>query len=313
MTDASPRHPVFIVGMPRSGTTLLSHLLHAHSAFSMLPETHFFTRCWTPGRRRRPPAPDRLLECLLRQPGVQDLGLSDAETTAARRRLRAAAEPDAATVLRALARTYTARSGAAAWGESTPDHLHHVPEILRQFPGARVLALVRDPRDVCRSLASVPWGPDTLPERAWAWRVAADRLRAHRAAHPDRVLCLRYEDLITAPAAALRSVCDALNCAFEPAMLRFHEHDALPVNVEREPWKAGSVRPIDPSNRARWRTGMPPADCAIVDWIVGARRDRFGYPPAPSPWSPRRMGAVLRRLGRAGGRILRRVGTRLWD
>lgn len=308
MTESSvPRHPVFVVGMPRSGTTLLSSLLDAHPDLAVAPETHYFTRCWTGGRIDGWADVERMLARLDRQPGVHDMALSEAEWAAIRERLRALDTPTHGDILRALLDTYAARSDAPAWGEKTPDHLRTVPEMARQFPDAVFLAIIRDPRDVVLSLRNLPWSRSTLPEQAWTWRRYTARIARYHEDYEDRFFSLRYEALIAEPEETLRDVCAFLETPFQASMLRLEEQETRPFDADREPWKENSTRRIDASNREKWRTQMPDVERVLVEGIVGHWLTDHGYPRPPVRWRPALVGRVLRRLGRAAVQRVRRA------
>jgi hypothetical protein len=114
----------------------------------------------------------------------------------------------------------------------------------------------------------MPWSRATLPEQAWTWRTYARRTQKYRQAYGERFHALRYEDLLAAPEATLRDVCAFLGTSFAPGMLGAPDRSPTqPFDAEREPWKAKSARQIDPTNRGKWRTQMPEAERAIVEWI----------------------------------------------
>ncbi|WP_263810896.1 MULTISPECIES: sulfotransferase family protein [Salinibacter] len=312
MTESrAPRHPVFVVGMPRSGTTLLSSLLDAHPDLVIAPETHYFARCWSGGEIDGWADVERMLARLNQQPGVHDMALADDEWAAIRSRLRALEAPTHGDILRALIETYTARSEAPAWGEKTPDHLRHVPEMARQFPNAVFLAIIRDPRDVVLSLRNLPWSRRTAPEQAWTWRTYAalvDRYRTHR---KGRFFALRYEDLIVHPEACLRDVCAFLETPFHEAMLQPRQQEDQHFDPDREPWKQKSAREIDASNREKWRAQMPEAERVVVEVIAGRWLSAYDYSRPRVRWRPALIGRILQRLGRAalqrGRRALRKI------
>lgn len=308
MTESSvPRHPVFVVGMPRSGTTLLSSLLDAHPNLVVAPETHYFTRCWTGGRIDDWADVERMLARLDQQPGVHDMAFSDEEWAAIRERLRGLEAPTHGDILRALLDTYAARSDASAWGEKTPDHLRTVPEIARQFPDAVFLAIIRDPRDVVLSLQNLPWSRRTMPEQAWTWRRYTARIARYHKNYEDRFFSLRYEALITEPEGTLRDVCAFLETAFRASMLRLEEQETRPFDADREPWKQKSGQQIDPTNREKWRTQMPQAKRVLIEIIVGHWLTVYGYERPPIDWRPTLIGGVLQHLGVAAGRWVRRA------
>ena len=300
MTESSvPRHPVFVVGMPRSGTTLLSSLLDAHPDLVIAPETHYFTRCWTGTPIEGWAEVERMLARLDQQPGVHDMALSDEEWTTIRERLRTLEVPTHGDILRALLDTYAARSDAPAWGEKTPDHLQFVPEMAEQFPEAAFVAIVRDPRDVVLSLRDLPWSHKTLPEQAWTWRLYAARTQQYHETLGDRFFHLRYEDLITEPEGTLRDVCAFLNVSFRASMLRPDAKEEQPFDADREPWKQKSGRQIDASNREKWRTQMPETGRVLVDLIAGHWLADYGYARPSIRWRSALVGSLLRRVAGA--------------
>ncbi|MFB6247299.1 MAG: sulfotransferase [Salinibacter sp.] len=300
------RHPIFVVGMPRSGTTLLSAMLDAHPGIAITPETHFYTRC-----RSSADAPAAALRetwaRLRQQPGVQDMAFGEAELAGIWETVRAQGTPDPSALLRELGTSFAQRAGAAAWGEKTPDHLPHVPDLLADFPDAVVVALIRDPRDVCLSLRGLPWNQDSLPESAWKWRRYA-RL-AHRYRHdvPSRFREVRYERLLEAPDAVIRDLLDWIDAPFDPSVLSFHEHHPGPADADREPWKGKVHQPIDPENKAKWRNRMGPAERWVVQRIAGRWLQKWGYPTPPVPLNR----AFCVDLGVVVARSLRSIGNRM--
>jgi hypothetical protein len=301
-----PSHPVFIVGMPRSGTTLLSTMLDAHPAICIAPETHFFTKCTVAMEDASPDAREQAVRFLQQEAGVRDMAITEEEW----RTIRATAGDAPVDVLRALLKAYAARSGADVWGEKTPDHLIHVPNLMGAFPDAAVLAITRDPRDVYLSQQPMPWNRDTIVETAWTWRTYARRVERYRSAYGDRFHDLRYEDLLRHPERELRRICRLLAVDFNPAMLSFHERADAALSAE--PWKRNARRPVDPSNTEKWRGTLAPAQRWVLQAICRDAMHAFGYPTPPVAldagfWADalataaRSLGIVVRRRARKKG------------
>ena len=292
--------------MPRSGTTLLSAMLDAHSQIAISPETHFYTHC-------QPSASDpdaRLVEAwerLRQRPGVQDLGLSDDELERIWRGVRAAPAAGPSDLLRALLSAYAQRTGADVWGEKTPDHLAHVPEIFEDFPRAVVLAIVRDPRDVCLSLRGLPWNYDSPPESARKWRRYAQRTERYADLFSSRFREVQYEQLLETPDRVLRDVLNWLGAPFEEEVLAFHRGENSRAELTQEPWKRKAARPIDPSNKEKWRRRMGPAERWIIQQITGKYLRKKGYEPAPVALD----GAFWRNLIETGWRSISKIGSRI--
>ncbi|WP_022836723.1 sulfotransferase family protein [Salisaeta longa] len=263
--SASAFKPLFVVGCPRSGTTLVQRLLNAHPEVAIAPETFLVQKA----RRHSPPA---LIEALAAGPLFPAMGAPDAFHRAA----RAAHDPQA--IFEALLRTFAAHTGASVVGEKTPDHVRHIPQLLDWFPRARVIHVVRDARAVVNSWRTVPWRSGYVARDAelWVEHVAAGRAAA--ATHPAAVHTVRFEALVRSPEATLRTLCRAVGLAFDPAMVHFHQTPPDTVDVEREPWKQRVTRPIDPSVATRWRTELPWRDVCVVEAVAGTEMRRWRYP-----------------------------------
>src|SRR6185503_10253265 len=207
--------PFFIVGCPRSGTTLLSVLLDRHSRLCIPPETGFFAEVapHLPGRDAA-----SLLETLRAWPRLAELNLTPEAVLT-----QLSGRPSSPSrVLRAILDLYAEAAGKARSGEKTPQHLLEVPAILRHFPGARIVCLVRDGRDVALSLRAMPWGPPTLAAAAELWNTFVRLADAFAQEHPERFMFVHYEKLVTHPNQVLPEVMRFLGERFEPAQLEPH-------------------------------------------------------------------------------------------
>lgn len=111
-----------------------------------------------------------------------------------------------------------APAGAALICEKTPRHVRHVGRILAYFADSRVILMVRDGRDVVASLKR-RCGELACSIRRWS----ADARETLRWRGADRVMLVRYEELVTDPQNTLTAVCGFLGLAYEDRMLRFHE------------------------------------------------------------------------------------------
>lgn len=277
--------PVFVVGMPRSGTTLLSEILGAHPDLVISPETHYY-RKHVPGCERKgcledPERTRAFVRSFLQAPGVRDMGFSADR----RRQLMEAILDGEVThrrILGTVLRAYAEDRDAPRWGERTPAHLEHVERIREDFPEARFVHILRDPRDVSRSLMEAPIDILNPYHHAARWARYVKRWEEYLEAFPGACHDLRYEDLLVDTEAVLRELCASLDLPFTGGMLAFHEEDPG-FDPEREPWKAKARRPLDPSNRERWRSEMHLGDVMVVEHAAGDVMERWGYGTADVP------------------------------
>jgi hypothetical protein len=279
----------FVVGVNRSGTTLLRLMLDAHRELAVPPETHFIPDVVKACRAGA--GPDEVLAFLTAYRRWPDFRL-DADELG--RRLRALAPFDAGGALRAFYGLYAEGAGKPRWGDKTPRYTRKMPLIERTLPEARFVHLIRDGRDVALSLMEVHFGPDDVRGAAERWTQWIEQARRHgeRVRH---YLELRYEDLIADPQAILGRICEFVELPWDPAMLDYHERAAgrldeivrdfdrasggppIPADVRAHQHRHVSQPPRE-DRVARWRREMPAADQAAFEEVAGGLLTSLGYP-----------------------------------
>ena len=152
--------PVFVVGIPRSGTTLLAAMLAAHSRLSCGPETRFFRfldkthphelfKSWPDN------AVNFLLNITLIKSVPEHYGLTKDQLDS----YLTKREPSIPVILSSLTEQYMQRAGKNRWVEKSPEHILFVDDIRRYFPHSLIIRILRDPRDTVLSMMKTPWAP----------------------------------------------------------------------------------------------------------------------------------------------------------
>ncbi|SRR6266851_854642 len=258
----------FIVGYPRSGTTLLSVLLDRHSRLCVPPETAFFDEV----------APlltssndSELMEVLGKWRRLPELNL---EPETVRQRLGKQSW-NAADVFAAILDLYALGKAKARCGEKTPQHLLHVPTIRRLFPEAKIVCVMRDGRDAALSLSSMRWGW-SLAAAAELWRRYAQLTEEFISRHPNHFMVTRYEKLLHHPDLMLSRIMEFLGESFEPAQLSSDvpSQVVLPRSME---WKGKALEPIDIGYAGRRRLEARAEDLEFLERILADDLGRCGY------------------------------------
>jgi hypothetical protein len=272
----------FIVGCPRSGTTLVQRLLSTHPESTVLPET-FFVRQLMPNHRalEEPLLQNEyntLVQAVLQSKAwsVQDLS----EKTLHREVRR---QPQTgAGVLRAWMHATAQAHGVPVVGEKTPDHALQVTSLHAAFPEARFVHVVRDPRAVVNSWRTVPWSSGYVWRDADLWRERVQSVRQAAALAP--VHTVRFEQLVQAPAATMQHVAAFLGLSPGHTWTRDDvDAEQVAVDTEAEPWKQNALAPIDPAVAERWRKTLLPDDQAMIEHIGADEMLRWGYMPEQPP------------------------------
>jgi len=285
----SSDRPVFVIGCPRSGTTLLTLMLSSHSRIAFPPETRFLLPVFRQHREfgdlREKRNRRRLARRVVRRTGTKfaQLGL---ERT---RVIRAIVDgpPTLGSALAVPFRLYAADRGKARWGDKRPGHFRSVEVLRALFPDAQVVHIVRDPRDCVGSLARMPWWHHGTEGALATWVHAVDcAAAARRRLPPDSFHELRYEDLVTDPRSALTALCAFLGEDFEEAMLDHREVAAALPQRQRERWHQETQGAVCSRRVGTYAGVLTPAEVALVESAAGSRMGRLGYDlsrPARAP------------------------------
>jgi hypothetical protein len=267
----------FVVGCPRSGTTLLRAMLDSHPQLAIPGESYFVVELAPRFRKRvwRRFDRDGFAAALVAHERFQQWGISE---EAVRDTLARAAPADYSDALRTVYQLYATQAGKTRFGDKTPNYVLQLPLLGALFPEARFVHIVRDGRDVALSVTGIPeWGPKRVPggARYWVDHVAAGR-EAGAALGPARYFEVRYEDLVAEPEHWLRAVCRFVDLPFDTAMLSYYERfdeviapDLLPQYHQhlKEP----------PHATSRWRQEMTPEDRAAFEAHAGRLLAAYGY------------------------------------
>jgi hypothetical protein len=276
--------PIFVVGHPRSGTTLLRLLLNAHSHIVVPPEAHvvsFLRRCedqYGPlvneANRRR------VVERLVHKRRMREWGF---DTEAMFARLMEADPATPAGVFAALMSLWTEQEHKPRWGEKTPGTYRFLPEVTRWFPQSQVIHIVRDGRDVAVSCLSPPFADQydkgNVFEVAVRWRHAINCCEhARRDLGPSRFLQVRYEDLTSQPEKAVREICAFLGEPFEAQMLDYHQSAGANVARGDSTFHQRTKQTVNTGRVERWRADAKPEFVAGFEGVAGRELQSLGYP-----------------------------------
>jgi hypothetical protein len=257
--------PFFIVGCPRSGTTIMKNLLRAHPNLTIARESHFIPQYY---KAYGDPATDkeaeRLAARILDSRFIRELGV--ALTPADFRHCRSYRA-----VVSLLFDSYADTQGKSRWGEKTPQNVTEIPVLAEIFPGAQFIHIIRDGRDVAMSWLKLPYEPRNLYTAATMWRDRVSAGRRSGAALPQsQYLEVRFEHLLNDAPATMRSVCEFLGEPYDEAVLT---PDPGPNRAEAQI----SHDHIVSGNHGKWKRSMKRRDLALFEGIASDLLSDLGY------------------------------------
>jgi hypothetical protein len=270
IVDLAVFDPIFIVGAPRSGTTLLRAMLSRHPRIGLSDETYYlytvYRRCSSFGDLANPVNRKALIESYTATNRVQQLNI---DITRLKDRLMAEGTSYPA-FFASFLQFYAEAQGKLRAGEKTPHHAKYVDTLLEWYPNSRVIHLVRDARDVCASLGNMPWGRKAAVANAKLW--ADLTLAAERGQGNPRFRRVRYEDLVANPEPTLRDLCDFVGEEYDPAML-----GTTPVSTADKPWFLRSREALSKERMGLWQRRLSRNDVDLIETVAGPVMVSMGY------------------------------------
>ena len=279
MNNIGGKAPLFIVGTPRSGSTLLTSFLASHPDIYSGAETQFFNKIGLNSDELRDALKEEnwphkavyLMDTRLTLSGQKVLALygkntSDIEETLSNR------EPSLKAMLESIVERKSGES-QSRWLEKTPNHLKHLKEIRKEFPNAKVILIHRDLRDSSVSIPKLPWASNSVIENAAlisSWFVQVDD-----EFNSPNFLAVSYEKLVTDSEATLQKVFEFIDEEYDSTILS--RGNASDITSEAEPWKKDIFGKIDASSVGRWKKSMLPNLLRQVEAITGEVLTKLGY------------------------------------
>ncbi len=309
--------PIFIVGVHRSATTLLRYMLSSSPRIYIPPESDFIPRFFG----RHP------LEPLSRSQAVQIFSTIFSSYRFVREWKGERLDPEAfvdrlpdlmlATVLNTLYRCYVKQYGAVRWGDKTPIYTTYIDLIVKIFPSAQFIHILRDGGDVALSMMD-KWGRKEFHiDFYYAAREWKRRIRRARASGmhlgPDHYYEICYKDLVKNSRQELKAVCSFLDEYYVPEMSK--PHRLARNRVPEHGFSAPVRQPPNTSRVARWRREMSVADQRLFQHIAGDLLEELGYEVVDVGRMSMREIVRVVALGikyeslQAGRRLLQRLGV----
>lgn len=246
-----------IVGVPRSGTTLLRFMLNAHCQLAIPPENGFIGARILPLLFRN--SPQAWHDRLSGHPDWNAFGVSaDAYLTALKDLPRVSAQD----ALRTFYRLHASTLGKTRWGDKTPKYTDRMWAVERLLPEARFIHIIRDGRDVALSLRRTNFSPgNDIRTLALFWRRMIAKCR-RSAGKRNAYMEVRYDAVVRDPETELRKICDFIDISYDPNMLLYWTRTKEDLAAECLFVENGHLllSPPDMERSGNWRLAMSPQE-----------------------------------------------------
>jgi hypothetical protein len=277
---ARNKAPVFVLGCPRSGTTVLYHMLLSAGNFAVYRAESNVLNLLAPkfGNLSSAENRRRLLDSWLRSKMFRVTGLDAHE-------IEQKVMNECRTTLDFLRITMeeTARKqGVERWADCTPEHLLHIPEIQKELPGAYVIHIIRDGRDVVLSYAKqkwaypLPWDKhDHLAVAGMHWEWMVGRGREYGRRMGANYCEVRFEDLVGNPGDTLAGVGEFIGHDLDYARIQSAGIGSVsePNTSFRGEGAREGFHPV-----GRWKSKLSPEEIDTLEGLIGDYLQELGYP-----------------------------------
>ena len=271
--------PIFVLGVGRSGTTLLALMLDAHSKIAIPHESHFMIPYYNKkesfGDLTQNKNKIKLLKSIFNEPYIREW---DCQISIDDMDLKSICNLEGA--ICQIYQLYAKHFNKDIWGDKTPIYISDIPILNKMFPTARFIHIIRDGRDVALSIMRMWWGANDFMSAIQYWKDTVYCARKMLNMLPnDRFIELKYEDLVANPKQELSRVVNFLGIEYEDTMLEYSKKARTKVGQKRihEHHVHLVEKPIR-SQAFKWKNTLKPVDQAIANEIAGEIFTEIGYP-----------------------------------
>ena len=161
------------------------------------------------------------------------------------------------------------------WIDHTPGNIRYASSLSQMFPASRFVHLVRDGRAVAASILPLDWGPNTIADAArwWSMHIAIG-LAGERTLGPERVLTVRYEDVVCKPEVVLPKICRFAGLSYDERMIYQRDFDARAFTMTEE--RLAGQRP-DPARTVAWKRRLRGSEVEFFEHLTWELLDLLGY------------------------------------
>jgi hypothetical protein len=300
MKGAGSMKAIFIGGCSRSGTTLLGSMLGLSPGVVCTPESQFKTEILEKGNPTQIlQSPEAALHSIVRHWRFSLWNLH----TDRLKELVTSPPSSYQSVLERLVHAYAqdvdpkeVEAGKeTTWVDHSPSNLQYLDRLFTLFPDAVAIHLVRDGRAVAASVMPLDWGPNTayFAARWWA-RNLAHGLAAESFFGPEKVLRVRYEDILIEPSAELKRICRFAGVEYDEKMPSATGFQVPLYTTEQHRWLLTGK--VAKGRAAGWRQVLTEKQVALFEASAGDLLTFLGY-DRRYRWPARPSNALLAKEG----------------
>jgi hypothetical protein len=277
--------PIFIGGLERTGTSLIYALLGSHPRIAMTRRTNWWTFFYG---RYGDLNNDASLERCLTAMGRYRRHIKLALDYDRLRNEFKAGERSYCRLYALIQAQHAERLGRPRWGDKSLNTERYAATVFECFPDARIIHIIRDPRDRYAS-ALKRWGSQRggVGAATAAWIGSLELGETNEMRYPGRYRMFSYEELVRSPEETMRAVCEFIDEPFDSVMLQMGDAAEFRETGGNSSFGRFAAGEISPRSVGRYRQVLKNRDIAFMQRLAAPTMRKHGYEPAPVTMSGR--------------------------
>lgn len=264
--------PIFVMGVPRSGTTFLASSIASHDEVVALPEMHFVYNLLSKAYFSPKLSVEDIVEILLDDFYFRSFKLfKDEQNLYDFTRNKTPQE-----IILGLVDKYNKKNTNKTykfWLEHSPHSHQHIELILHFFPNSKFIHIVRDPRAVIYSNFREPWGVKDVISGADNWNKTVMSVLSKSITYD--IFTIKYEDIMKSPVQSFNSLASFVGLNYSDVFLN-NSGVLTPEAFNKSTSFNGAA--IDPTRNAKWVKGLKHFEISHIERFCGDLMKWFDYP-----------------------------------
>lgn len=278
------QQPIFVVGHPRSGTTLFQSLLATQVGTPIFPETHFYSIARTYLTCRNDLIQLKRLDEFF-QFIESKLKMSESfyayVTSMVEKQQLSPKLMFESIVFDQLCRHLSPEEALKSqWIEKTPDHAEHLKDIIRHYPKSKIIEVVRNPeKSILSRRKHFSWNHEIewpLEKHVQRWIDTVEAVAEIKNKYPEKVYTIKFEDLVENKD-LMKSVCGFLSIPYMKSRVSNYMEYSKLQNLEWESWKQDATKEISSEIALKVQEDMTSDEKAILKTMAPNHLKEFGY------------------------------------
>jgi len=275
----------FILGRPRSGTTLVRTVFDAHPNISIPLETIVIPELFPEFGRIKEWDKEKIIRFFNKAIKLRYYSNWSSDSEKLKNDLlKLEGKASYSDFIKTFYLNYVSfydKNQITLIGDKTPYNSNHIPLLIKLFPKAKFIHIIRDPHEHILSMKKVDFGSNSALVISQNWKILNKKIERAKRKNPEKFITVKFEDFLMTPEKFLKEWCEFLSIEYSESMMKFYEIKDQ-VNEHYTPEQVNKVhssllKPIVPGKINAWMDKMSKKDAMICEFVTSRYINSYGY------------------------------------